>query len=614
VGRKQPHSERLFDTLGKPGPGTSAAGYVRYSSDLQKAATITTQKRFIQEYAESNGWHIVHWYEEAESSAKYEEIEKRPIFAQLLEDAGRQFQAVVCYMNDRWARNTAVAFASLEELRHRRTWWATADGLWDIDKVEEDGSDIAFAIDTQFNAAFARRLSKRAIDAKEDRARDGYHNGSVPFGYLPPEYPKAPDGAPSTWKPPRMPVRVDPVNFPALVRLGELAAQGWADAAIADELSGFVSTTPRFGQRPLSKDTVAAMRRMWFPREFAPGCGHGTIETPSGDLVEGRHSAAWPYELWQRMVEVKTSQYRRPRGEAHYPSDESRHVYEFSRMIVCQSCRRTLRVNSDDRHTYYRDTSYIRKLPCSAFGSLSVRASDVVNQFGDLLAAIRLPDNWRDVVADHCRQITYDANLDYAQTRRADLEAQQKRFIEIFTKGYITEHDLDTQIDRIRSEMQTLPPSSFRSADACIEAAIFAGETLIDMASYWEEALPEERRDIVWALLQLSGLRYDLERRAIVELVAKPDMLYVLTLGLSAQWEQHGEELRLCAEFLPRKLERSEMAFRPYQRKLNPAECEAARGLVANGKSLRQVAAHFHVSRMAIWRIIDAQARHGGSR
>jgi hypothetical protein len=98
--------------------------------------------------------------------------------------------------------------------------------LWDIDKVQQDGFDVAFAVDTQMNASYVRQLSKRIIDAKEDRARDGYHNGQVPFGYLRPEYPKAPDGAPSTWKPPRTPVRIDPVNFPALVRIGELAATG----------------------------------------------------------------------------------------------------------------------------------------------------------------------------------------------------------------------------------------------------------------------------------------------------------------------------------------------------------------------------------------------------
>ena len=330
MARNREHPERLYHAVGKPGPGASAVGYIRYSSDMQNSATTITQKRCIQEYAESNGWHIVHWYEEPESSAKYEEIAKRPVFARLLDDAGRDFHVVLCYSNDRWARNAAVSFASLAVMRDRRIWWATADGLWDIDKVEEDGTDVAFAIDTQVNAAFVRRLSKRAIDAKEDRARDGYHNGSVPFGYLPPDYPKAPDGAPSTWKPPRMSVRRDPVNFPALVRLGELASQWWADAAIADELSGFFTTTPRFGRRALTKDTVGAMRRMWFPREFAPGCGHGTIETPSGELVEGRHPAAWPYELWQKMVEAKPERYHRPRN------DGQRQAHEFSRKLCAQ--------------------------------------------------------------------------------------------------------------------------------------------------------------------------------------------------------------------------------------------------------------------------------------
>lgn len=193
------------------------SGYVRYSMELQDPASIVTQKRRIEEYAHKKGWTVVRWYEEPEQSAKYEEIDKRPIFAQLLADAGRGFQVVLCYMNNRWARNVPVAYISLSQLRRKRVWWATADRMWDIDKVQQSGFDVAFAVDTQMNAGYSRDLSKRTIDGKEDRARDGYHNGQVPFGYLPPEYPKAPDGAPSTWRPPRMPVRIDPINFPALV-------------------------------------------------------------------------------------------------------------------------------------------------------------------------------------------------------------------------------------------------------------------------------------------------------------------------------------------------------------------------------------------------------------
>jgi hypothetical protein len=85
-----------------------------------------------------------------------------------------------------------------------------------------------------------------------------------------------------------------------------------------------------------------------------------------------------------------------------------------------------------------------------------------------------------------------------------------------------------------------------------------------------------------------------------------------LALGLSSQWERHGDELRLRTEFLPPKLERSEMTIKPDQRQLTPEERVEARHLLREGKTLRQVAAHFHVSRMAIWRLTEHHPRRDG--
>src|SRR5438270_414469 len=196
--------------MGEPGPGSIAVGYVRYSSEMQDPASIVTQKRVISEFADKKGWRIVRWYVEPEQSAKYEDVDERPVFAQMLKDGeSGAFQVALCYANNRWSRNTALTFLSLSRLRRARV---------------------------------------------------------------------------------------------------------------------------------LTKDTVAAIRRLHFPREFAPGCGHGTIVTPSGDLVEGKHPAAWPYELWNRMDEVKMSQFRRP------TKDAKRRPHEFSRIIVCAACRRPLRV------------------------------------------------------------------------------------------------------------------------------------------------------------------------------------------------------------------------------------------------------------------------------
>jgi DNA invertase Pin-like site-specific DNA recombinase len=566
-----------------------------------------TQKRVISEFAAKKGWKILRWYEEPEQSAKYEEIEARPIFAQLFKDAEKGlFQIVLCYANNRWSRNTALTLVSLSRLRRAGIWWATADGLWDIDKAQQDGLGVGFVIDTQMAELFLRQLSKRTIDGKEDRARDGYHNGNVPFGYLAPEYPKAPDGAPSTWRPPRMPARPDPLTFPALVKIGELTARGWTDRAIADELEGYISKTARFGERLLTKDTIAAIRRSPFPREFAPGCGHGTILTPSDDLVEGKHQAAWPYELWQKMDEVKMSQFRRPTKEAQ------RRPHEFSRIIVCAACRRRLRVMLPKGVPYYKDTSKIRKLDCPLPEALSVKASNVIYQFGDILRSVELPENWREAIAARCSQeIEAGDDNEALKKRRADLEAEQKRLVTAFTKGYITEEDLDAQVERIRSELFTLPFPVEEDAVTITQAALSAGETLIDMAGYWSEATPEERRDIVGGLLMVEGLIYDLERQTIVGLIPRPSMLPVLALGLekTGKWEQRERGLWLCSEYWPPKRDLAKRHLPPPAHpSLSPAQREEAIKLLQEpGMSLRKVAAILGTSRETIHRLAQQE-------
>jgi transposase len=442
------------------------------------------------------------------------------------------------------------------------------------------------------------------------------------------------------------------VNFPALVRIGELAAQGWTDQAIAAALPGYTTKSPRFGSRPLTKDTIAAIRGSWFPREFAPGSGKGTVETPAGELVEGLHPAAWPYELWQRMVEAKAGQYHRPRVEAQ------RRAHAFSRIIVCASCRRPLRVTSSKGVAYYKDTSLVRRLSCGAYGCLSVKGAVVLEQFGAVLASVTLPEQWREAVATRLQSTTTDTAHERTRTRRAELEAEQKRLALAFTKGVISEETLDEQVGRIRAELVTLPLPQTRDTASVTQAALDAGETLADMASYWGEATAEERRDMVWALLVLEGLVYDLERQGIVGLVPRPDTLPVLALGLGEQWEQRADGglwlrdgatgghlrpsgledkppfrssnlrtqlreealARLRAGQSPqqvadhfgvsywvilRLLKRHDPAKLPAQQqpKLTPEQQAEARRMLADGMTLRQVGRQFGVSYGAIWRL-----------
>src|SRR5215471_4254058 len=59
---------------------------------------------------------------------------------------------------------------------------------------------------------------------------------------------------------------------------------------------------------------------------------------------------------------------------------------------------------------------------------------------------------------------------------------------------------------------------------------ISAGERIPGMAALWDEATPEERRDMVMLLLEPGGLYYDLELKLIAALKPRPAFLPVLRM------------------------------------------------------------------------------------
>ncbi len=59
---------------------------------------------------------------------------------------------------------------------------------------------------------------------------------------------------------------------------------------------------------------------------------------------------------------------------------------------------------------------------------------------------------------------------------------------------------------------------------------ISAGERIPGMAALWDEATPEERRDMVMLLLEPGGLYYDLELKLIAALKPRPAFLPILRM------------------------------------------------------------------------------------
>jgi transposase-like protein len=242
-------------------------------------------------------------------------------------------------------------------------------------------------------------------------------------------------------------------------------------------------------------------------------------------------------------------------------------------------------------------------------GNLTVRSSLVVMQFGEVLRSIELPTSWREVIAERCSAAAGQEGDENGRIRRrrAELDAEQRRLVALFRKGYISEQDLDAQMEEIRAEQFTLPVLEVKDTQKMTQEALSAGETLAGMADYWGEALPEERRDMVWSLLNLEGLIYDLERHIIVGLKPRSGVLPVLALGLEAtkMWEQRDGALWLREEFWPPRRERERPGRPP---NLSPAEQERAIMLIRQGMPLRRVAELFHTSYESMRRLAKIRA------
>lgn len=158
------------------------AGYGRVSDDYQtERATIKTQVKEVEAWADRNGHRIVRWYLD-DPEHNYVPVPERKEGRKLLADARLGlWRGVVVYHLDRWGRKPSVIYPPLDDLFELGLQFFQVGSESDI--LSDEG-ELTFAIKAGVARYDWRRMLKKMVDGRNTVVADGaWPGGIVPYGY-----------------------------------------------------------------------------------------------------------------------------------------------------------------------------------------------------------------------------------------------------------------------------------------------------------------------------------------------------------------------------------------------------------------------------------------------
>src|SRR5215469_796663 len=150
-----------------------AVTYSRYSTDLQRDASIEDQIRLCRKRIEQEGWTYLHAYTDRAMSAA---STLRPAYQKLLEDARRStFDIVVAEALDRLSRDQEDIAGLYKRLRFA--------GIRLFTLAEGEITELHVGLKGTMNALFLKDLADKTRRGLEGRVREGRSGGGLCFGY-----------------------------------------------------------------------------------------------------------------------------------------------------------------------------------------------------------------------------------------------------------------------------------------------------------------------------------------------------------------------------------------------------------------------------------------------
>jgi len=341
-------------------PTIRCAIYARYSSKMQRIASVEDQIRNCRHAAEENGWTVLDEYIRSDSKLTGRTVVGRRGFLELLEFAKQQpppFDCVLIDDTSRHARNLGDSIRELDLFTFYGVFvYFVSDNL---DSREGDNFRLVHLIKSYGDERFSKDLAKKIHRGQKGRILKGYTAGGSCYGYRN-RYLRDPNEKGDHGENKVIAVEQEIVSAEAavIVRIMEMRAEGFSFAKIAKVLNEEGIAAPKreykgrvqdywvaSGIKQITKNELYHGIRVWnrthnelHPtegtkiRRVRPQSEWVQVEVPSQRIVSD--------ELWQRVQEVnrrsKDKSYGRRLGGQNRTA--ASRTYIFSSSMHCGTC------------------------------------------------------------------------------------------------------------------------------------------------------------------------------------------------------------------------------------------------------------------------------------
>ena len=488
-----------------------AVAYIRVSDLSQvEGHSLDAQERLILELCRNRGWEPVMVYREEGKSAHTDSIRKRPAFRQLLEDAGKgDFDVVVVHTLDRWARNLRVMLEGFGILARNNVGLVSITENIDYSTPHGKMATQMLGSVAEF---FSEALSTHVKKGIDERARQGLHLGSIPFGYE------------SCWRESKgerkllcRPEHLGAVHVhrdegPAVRKLFSRYASGSVTlATLASWLNDEGFRTRNTKKLPDGNGGHSSG-----PRLFTNASVRNILHNPfytgrvrhKDQLLPGVHEALVSDDLFQTVQEAM----RRNSGRSRTLHARPEREYLLKGLIHCAHCRMPMWAQTFvNGRRYYREQRGSRGAGCCVGRSGSMFCEIPDEQMGKIISAVVLPDAWVDRVLT---QVHLADEVERVSRERKKAEQRLRRLGQVYYDGHVAEEEYRRQKKQQEEKLRSLVVPN-------ADAAVMAGKLLEDLPVLWKKADLGERRQILMTMLDAVYVD-TVEEERIVAIRPKP--------------------------------------------------------------------------------------------